>query len=401
MKRVFSILGGISVSMPLFALEPRTIDIEGIAVTPSITLEYQMDDNVYATATNEVDAGVLLVSPEVALLHETGNRRFTADLALYSGSYNGSENEAQLREDDFLDWRAGGEATFSFEDNSALAISGSFHSSHEFRGTGFSEGGNLPSEPDQFDDAGAGLMYQKQFNYNVSRLNIDRAEFGLNYFNREYTTRRLVTSTRDREEIGFSAALYFSLFPAVEFFAEYQQVDVDYLFDPIFSVLDNDERFVYLGAKWQLLADTTGMLRIGQGSKAFVSEERTDEKTPVWELEITRELNSRSTVTFSTLRTLEETKGAGSYYRSTRYGIDWRYQWSEQLSASVGLDYTDDSFADSVRDDETIVFSGELGYRLARWLDVFARLSVQDRDSTLSSYQFQKNLLVIGFQASL
>lgn len=104
---------------------------------------------------------------------------------------------------------------------------------------------------------------------------------------------------------------------------------------------------------------------------------------------------------FKTKRGFSETNGTGSAIQNTRHQVEWQHDWLTNLSSSVGINYDTDKFSDSTRADDAYSLTLGLDYAFLRWLDVSLALSIREKDSDESNFDYEQNIISIGFEVSL
>lgn len=271
----------------------------------------------------------------------------------------------------------------------------------ETRGTGFSQGGFLPTTPDRYEETTYGVSYQFGTSESLGRLVL-----GANSYDKSYRNNRITTQFRDREDMNLSGAFFLNLSPRTDIFVEYVQSDIDYGTDPLVVVgspdsLDSDEDYIYVGVTWEATGATTGSFKVGQGDKEFDDTDRADADTSVWEANILWEPLSYSAVNFTASKNFDEATGVGDALEATRYSINWQHQWSDNMRSSLNWYTSDDEYTGSSRRDDIDALSIRLDYSVQRWFDIYVSFSQDERSSNFGNFNYEQNVAAIGFQASL
>jgi len=104
----------------------------------------------------------------------------------------------------------------------------------------------------------------------------NRFEFQFAYSNYALDYVDPIVSYRDRRDNSIGLSAFYQFWPKTSLFAEFNYSNIDYVSG---SVNDNDniERRYYTGAKWDISAKTSGMLKLGYIEKDFDSPALADQ----------------------------------------------------------------------------------------------------------------------------
>jgi hypothetical protein len=389
------VAGSALVPVLALAVDPQPIEAGPFNIVPTISFDARDTDNMFLSNTDEVSSKLYIVSPRVELTTESGGNTFSLAGQVDEANYSATD------EDDYTDWRVGGDAHLQMNVRNSLDLNAGFFRTRETRGTGFSQGGFLPTSPDRYEESTWGGRYQFGTKESFGRL-----ELSVNSYDKSYFNNRLTTRFRDREDFGWTGAFYLNISPRTDVFVEYSQRDVDYTTDPVVVAgagdsLDSDETYAYVGVSWEISGATTGSVKIGQGDKEFDDSDRRDQDTSAWEASILWEPLTYSVFNFTASKQYGESTGIGDALETTNFAIDWQHAWSDSLSTSVSWFTSDDDYTGSVRADNIDALSLRMDYSVRRWVDVFVAFSRDKRDSNFGSFNYTQNIASFGFQASL
>jgi len=255
----------VSALLPMltYAVEPQPIEAGAFNLVPTITVDARDTDNMFLSNTNEVDSRLYIVSPRIEAVTESNGNSLNLAAQIDEANFSATD------EDDYTDWRIEGDAHLQMNVRNALDFNAGFFRTREMRGTGFSQGGFLPTSPDRYEETTFGASYQFG-----SRDSLGRLVLSADSYDKSYRNNRITTQFRDREDMDWSGAFYFNLSPRTDIFVEYIQSDIDYGTDPLIVAgapdsLDSDEDYYYVGVSWEASAATTGSVKIGRGNKDF------------------------------------------------------------------------------------------------------------------------------------
>ena len=379
----------------VLAVEPQPIEAGAFNIIPTVTVDLQDTDNMFLSNANEVDSRLTIISPRLEAVTESNGN----SLSLF-----GQVDEANFSatdEDDYTDWRIGGDAHLQMNVRNSLDFNAGIFRTREMRGTGFSQGGFLPTSPDRYEETTYGASYQFGTNDSFGRLVLSA-----NSYDKSYRNNRITTQFRDREDMDFSGAFYLNISPRTDVFVEYIQSDIDYGTDPLVIAgspdsLDSDEDYYYVGVSWEASGATTGSLKVGRGEKEFDDIDRGEGDLTSWEANILWEPLSYSAVNFTASQSFDEATGVGNALEARRYSINWQHGWSDNLTSTVNWYTSDDEYTGSTRQDDIDALSFRLDYSVQRWFDVYVSFSQDERSSNFGNFNYEQNVAAIGFQASL
>ncbi len=379
----------------VLAVDPQPIEAGAFNLIPTVTVDVKDTDNMFLSSANEVDSRIYIVSPRLEAVAEGNGNSLRLVGQIDEANFSATD------EDDYTDWRVSGDAHLQMDLRNAFDFNAGFFRTREMRGTGFSQGGFLPTTPDRYEETTFGGSYQFGTNESLGRLVLSADSYDKSYRNNRFTTQ-----FRDREDMDYSGALYFNISPRTDIFVEYIQRTVDYGTDPLAIAgvpdsLDSDEDYLYVGVSWEVTGSTTGSLKLGQGEKKFDDADRVDADDSVWEANILWEPLSYSAVSFTAKQGFGEAVGQGSFQDTTNYNINWQHSWSESLRSTVNWYTSDDTYVGSSRQDDMDLLSIRLDYSVQRWFDVYVSYQQDERSSSFSSFNYEQNLMAIGFAASL
>jgi len=379
----------------VLAVDPQPVRAGAFDVIPTVAIDVKDTDNMFITDTNEVDSKIYIVSPRVDLITESNGNSL-----ILSGQID-EANFSATDEDDYTDWRVSGDAHLQMDLRNAFDFNAGFFRTREMRGTGFSQGGFLPTTPDRYEETTFSGSYQFGTRESTGRLVLSADSY-----DKSYRNNRLTTQFRDREDMDYSGALYFNISPRTGIFVEYIQSTIDYGTDPLAVVgapdsLDSDEDYIYVGVSWEVTGATTGSFKVGQGNKEFDDVDRGDADVSAYEANILWEPLSYSAVSFTAKQGFDEAVGQGNALETTNYNINWQHSWSDSLKSTLNWYTSDDEYVGSSRQDDIDLLSIRLEYSVQRWFDVYVSYQQDERSSSFSNFNYKQNLMAIGFAASL
>lgn len=378
-------------SATVLAVEPNPIEIGNLQIIPTLGISASDDDNIFRSELNEVDSTVINYRPRIQAILDTGPNQFVLDTQLDKGEYD------ETSEDDYDDWSVAGSAHFELNESNMLDFNASYAELHEPRGTGYSQGSNIPIEPDEYEETRVGASYQLGNNTSLGRIVLNAGNY-----EREYTNNRVLTAFRDREDDNWGATFYWNISPRTSVLVEYRNRDVEYQNTLVGTdSLDSEEDYVFVGIEWEATAATTGSIRVGQGDKEFSDVGRDDVDKTSYEAFLTWSPVEYSTFNFFASRLFDETTGLGDAIERETFGANWRHEWTPRISTSVNASFNDEEYVAGLRDDDFDIISAGITYSVARWLDIGIDFGNEERDSSRQGFSYDRDFVAFRIEASL
>jgi hypothetical protein len=383
------------INISALATEPAPVKAGAFDLIPTLDIDYSDTDNMFKSASNQVDTTLLLLNPRLQAIVDDGSSSFSLSAEAIDGDYSATS------EDDYTDWRVAADTHLQVSTRNAFELNAGLFSTREMRGTGFSQGGLLPSDPDSYEETTAGISYL--YGDSESFFSFD---LNAGIYDKTYDNNRSQTQFREREDDRLSATAYFNVSPRTNILLEYRNTDIDYTTDPIAVLgardsLDSEETYAFIGVTWEATAKTTGSIKVGHGDKEFSDADRADADGAFWEASILWEPLSYSSVTLNAQSGFGEAVGQGDALETDNYNLSWTHEWSNSLSHSLSLYASDDDYIGSQRADEFDTLSLRVDYSVRRWFDVNVSIAREERVSSFSLFNYKENVVAIGFSVSL
>lgn len=382
-------------STGVFAIEPEPIQLGGLDLIPTLKVDVSRSDNMFRANTNEVDSDLYLITPRLEAIIDDGRNVFSVAGEVIDGDYSATS------EDDYTDWRLDANAHLEMDIRNSFDFNAGLFSTREMRGTGFSQGGFLPTDPDSYEETVYGASYQYGTDSSFGRLVL-----GVDALDKTYDNNRLTTRFRDREDENFVGTFYLNISPRTDILFEYSGSDVDYTTDPnvvagAADTLDSDETYAFVGLTWEATAKTTGTIKVGSGEKEFADADRLDADMASWDVSLQWEPLTYSIINISAASRFDEATGVGDALETTNYSLNWQHTWSDSLSSSINIYSSDDEYIGSTRNDELDTLTFRLDYSARRWLDFYVSVARDERQSNFATFEYKENVVALGFSLSL
>ena len=362
------------------------IPVGPMTAYPGVDLAIGYDDNLLRSPSNTISTPVIVIAPYITLEGRSGPHRFDIRYRGATGLYGNSS------QDNYNDNALQANAKLVFTSRSDLAARLEYKHAHDPRG---STDRPLSEHPDRYWQASAFAVYGYGGEGAKGRIEVDGG-----YYQRRYTNNRQFTALSDRDVASVGGTFFWRVAPKTRLLIQGQYIDYDYV-DPA-SDQDSSDRYLYLGAQWDVTAKTTGFAKYGYSRKVFKSSTNPTESGSSWDLGVRWSPLTYSVFDFTTYRRFEESTGVGDSIVQSRLGARWTHAWNSRLSHSVGYDFTNDKYqGNSNRDDNTNALGLKVDYRFRRWLKFGAEYTYADRDSNEPQYRYHRNIIMFSVGATL
>jgi hypothetical protein len=333
---------------------------------PSVKVGVGHDDNVILSNTNEIDSAFFMLAPVARLVGEGSKTRMEFG---YEGEYTSYEDSSA---DNYDDHRLYHILDLTMSDRVRLGYDIEYRYDHDGRGT--TDIPNASGEPDEWESFGA----TGRFGFGAMSAQ-GRLQFEASVVDKEYQNNRANTVSQDKIDTGAKGTFFWRVGGRTDALAEVVYTDYDYKLAS--SLQDNDATYYYAGVKWEATGKTSGSVRLGYGEKDFDSPLLEDPDIFSWDIGVTWEPRTYSTVDFITTNKIEDSTGQGSSIDKAQYRVNWRHEWQDRLSTTINGAYEDLEYNQSTREDDFYLYG--------------------DNDSNIDTNDYEQNIFMLELTATL
>lgn len=375
-------------SFSVLAVQPRGINT---TVTPLVNTSLKYDDNITNSAI-KIGGSIVTLAPSLSFSLNSGVNSYQVDVTAESGLYSASP------EDDYLNTQIDFLGHLEPSDRSRFDINAVINWSTEARGTGLTEGaGDTIVAPVNYNEKTLDVIYE----YGALSSN---AHVALNakYYNKGYSEHKDITSNNDFNSWLVGATLSYSTNSRTDAVVEFTFEDIAYD-QSTTSVTSRDSSSVNvgIGVEWQATPVTSVFILMGRQQKSFKNVSRQDFKGNTWNVELQWLPLSYSTVNFNASGQAKDSQLYGDYILSTTYSFNWSHSWNKRLSTNLDINLFDDKYYGFNRKDNTTSVNASVNYAVLRWFDVSFYGELTNKDSTVDSILFDKQVFGVNFTFSL
>ena len=388
-----------AVSAPVCATEPASVYWGGVEIVPELELTQAYDDNILLQQRNEKSSWLTEIAPSVAARVQTTTIGAELKLQHRAGIY------ASSSDDNFNDTLA--DATLIWQPNhrNQWQWLSQFHSLHEQRGTGYSQGERALSldESNEYDDSNHRLTYTYGGETAKGRL-----RFELYRNEREYTNNSELAERRDRDVTGANATFFWLIGGRTYALLQGRYSDIDYTTDPtsvagVFDTLDAASNRLFLGVTWEATGKTKGTIKVGQARRTFDDGDRNDFSGFSWEGELEWSPKEYSVLSLSTAREDRETDGEAYFIDVSQAQASWTHHWHPRFASKVFgnvevLDYQGDGIN---REDDVSRIGVSFTYNMRRWLDWSLSIERAEKSSDIPQRDYDRQQVSLSATLSL
>ncbi len=375
-------------------------------IHPYISLTGLYSDNIYNASTNEekdylttISPGLMLAYPGVKDMHGASFRTSNPSPGGLVGERASSNNFHRFQTS--LLYQADME---SYTDNSSGDMD--HHRAEallQFNlkgGVSFDLAGEYKVSADAFSGPALLDEYQSDLLDLVIGIKLGRrTELDLGYSSFQLDYDAIRNGGRDRQDTSYTGRLSFDILAKTAIFAEYQLIDIDYVFQ-IFPA--NEIQNGNAGIKWNPTGKSSGQLKIGLSSKdhedASLEDADTDEL--FYELQLDHSFSTKTSVDLTGTRRLAESTVAGTnFILNNQVSLNYRQKLSAKIVANLNSSYSRDEFDGLItvgsvtqeREDATILITPTIDYLMKDWFIVSLSYALSERNSNFDNYDFKSN----------
>ncbi len=414
-------------SAPTLSVEDKDggIPVIGGVIYPSLGVKSYYDDNVLlqddtgnvlqddngndlrdkdgnVLRQDSKDSFVVVTSPRAKYYSEGDITLFTLDMGIDDGYYTHSHN------DNYFDIDAN--TDISFYPTARLTFFGGagYKKGHVARGQGNQSGLRALRfrHPDRYRlwNAKAGIKY------GLEEVGMPRIETSYVHNERRYSNNLERTRFQERNTDNINTTLFYQILPNTSLLIEGGFARFSYQQGIVSGDLDSNQFSILGGLSWQATYQTEGYFKIGWNQKFFDAQQRDESAGISWAVGIDWKPLSYTKISFLTSQKLEEADGLGSDVNATSVELSWDHYWQDWFNTTVSLYYSNQDYTgssindindvnDNSRDRMDDNFGVELSadYEFRRWLSVGVDYSYSVRSSSVSSSDYERN--IIGLHA--
>jgi hypothetical protein len=374
--------------------DPLGVRAGSFIILPSVGLQEEYNDNIYATKTGEKSDLISVVSPQVSVQSDWGNHMLRFDGGADVGFYADNDSE------NFEDYRFGANGRVDVTRATKLRPSVSYRRGHEERGSPNDAGG---VEPTIYDITSAGLTGSHKFN----RLSVALGGT-FDKYNYDDVATSLGTiinnDDRDRNEIAGTVRLGYEVSPNYDGFVRgtYNVRNYDSAVDDNGINRDSDGMEIVAGVGIDFGGITFGDFFAGYRSQNYDDPLLETVNGPVVGADITWNVTQLTTVTGTISREIRESTtqdpvtgnfASGRFFSTVGVAVDHELRRNVLLGANLSA--SQDDFQGINRTDKIYRAGVSAKYLINRYANIGGEYRLRMRNSDAAGADFTENQFLL------
>lgn len=349
---------------------------------PSLIIEQLYTDNLTYSETDRISTWGTLLSPSIELGLQKSSKTATLNYQVHRAEYFGTSS------DDFLNHQIQGKLKFQASQRTNMQFFALYGKKHEERGTGYSIGSaNKLSQNDRFREYHTGTV----INYG-SPQSIGRIEFKLNAHAARLDNRDSAAQFANQNNFHGSLAFFYKFKTNTSLFIEANSTKNKFTLLSGKNSLNNLDTRVYAGTSWDATALTTGTFKLGLSHKDFSNKEKGSASGFVWDLGVRWHPIQTTWFDVATQSLTEETAGNGDYVETTKISSTVTHQWQQLIQTSLNIGAVKNTYQPTDQEQGTWHIQAEFNYQIHHRIKIGASITHEERLSTKSGHDFQRNI---------
>ncbi|WP_296051712.1 outer membrane beta-barrel protein [uncultured Alteromonas sp.] len=378
------------VMTPLCMADGVVLD-NGAQVNATVLVGVGYDSNVALMNENELSSSFWETEGQLGLSLNPGAMEHVFDFLFNDRHYTDSE------QDDFTDWSASYAGHYEPTSRHRADVSMSTTNFHQQRGIGYTRYLDVPlSEPLQYTQNDASLAYEYGSEAAIGQLGAELSYLDYSFDNFSDFTERLNYSAPT-----VHAWFDYNVGAVTSLTLDLSAQDISYDIVDVNGSRDSLVSRALIGAKWSGLAKTTGRFKLGIENRDFDSNLREDFTGLTIDAGVIWKPKTYSTVDMSLTRRTSES-GFSNLIVNTTFEVDWQHAWSDITSTAITYQFLNlDEEGSNERTEKRNYVGLAYSRQLAEWLTVNAEYSVTMNSSTLEGFDYDNQVIMLGFKGAI
>tara|TARA_A200000159_G_scaffold164947_1_gene197879 strand:- start:8962 stop:10095 length:1134 start_codon:yes stop_codon:yes gene_type:complete len=363
----------------------------GARVNASLLVGVGYDSNVALMNENELSSSFWETEGQLGLSLNPGAMEHVIDFLFNDRRYTDSE------QDNFTDWSASYAGHYEPTSRHRADVSISTTNFHQQRGIGYTRYLDVPLfEPLQYTQNDASLAYEYGSEAAIGQLGAELSYLDYSFDNFSDFTERLNYSAPTVHawfdyDVGAVTSLTLDL----------SAQDISYDIVDVNGSRDSLVSRALIGAKWSGLAKTTGRFKLGIENRDFDSNLREDFTGLTVDAGVIWKPRTYSIVDMSLTRRTSES-GFSDLIVNTTFEVDWQHVWSDISATAITYQFLNlDEEGINERTEKRNYLGVAYSRQLAKWLTVNAEYSVTMNSSTFEGFDYDNQVIMLGFKGAI
>ncbi|WP_281648196.1 outer membrane beta-barrel protein [Parendozoicomonas sp. Alg238-R29] len=385
-------------------IEPGSIQLGAIELTPKLLTEYRYDDNVFregdkSTGLANKSSDVFVIAPSLDFRAKSGLNEYGVVLEVKDVTYS-SEHDA-----DYTDYGVLGDLTHEFNSRNRIAANLQFGS---YSDEGATRSGVNDKAAPEYDLKKGGFVYGFGSMQAMARIDVFA-----NFDDKDYDE----LGYKDKSSNEYGATVYYRLMPKTDILFEVKERKLDYDDKQnINGSLQNagfDITSYLVGVNWEATAKTSGYAKFGRRYRTSEIDGVSKEGYNGWEVGVSYMPLTYSVIQLSAIRDygLESDNPVDAdFTKGTTTRVSWDHSWSEKVKTRAFGSYTDEEVQNAAgqttRDRAVKEYGVAVDYNLKRWVTLTAGYTYTDRNEDaklvgVSEDNYDRNVYMLSANFTL
>jgi hypothetical protein len=377
------------------SLDPQAINLEPFRLVPVLGVQMLMDDNIYNFSANEVDSMILVVSPSVNLAAQDRDNTYTLSYGINAGFYTDESDN------NYVDHALNASAGLNITSRAKLDLVASYSMLHEDLGTGATQGVGAAgiealSGPDEYSLVGL----KSALTYGAEGA-AGQLVGSVGMTNKRYD-RDLAADLRDLDTLDYGVGFRYRVAPKTKLTFDIERSEGSYRNSAVADTADFEQNAFMVGAVWENSAQTTGRIRLGQTERKV--ESGFDKSGFTYNGDVTWSPRELTRINFGLSKSFTDGTLPTTLIETDGYSVAWSQDWLERLTSTLSysmLNEDHDRIDDVTREDETATIGARVDYQMRRWLILGGGVTSKSSESTLDTFDVDRNIFFLSAQISL
>lgn len=374
--------------LPLTCMTPvlsKGIPLGSGHLYPGTSMSIGYDTNLLQADSEELDSMFILASVGTTWEFRKDADRFKLFLNSNMGRYVDSSD------DDYNNFDLGAVANITETKALKFELNTHYNRGHDPRGSTDRLSGR---QPDTWHQTNIGIKAIYGREKSKGRIEL-KADYTAKHYDAFITDER----TEDKGAAHFSGAFFYRITPKIDMVFELSSLNTNYK-SPLSANRENTEYKGRVGATWQATKKTSGSFKIGYAHKDFKLESVESFSGVDWEALVLWALNARSNITFTTASNTADSTGFGTYTANQSYAVAWQHKLTRRLTSHFSMSYLASDYENTIREDDVYGINLGLEYALKENINIGFNYEFKDRDSTIESNLYSRNIFSLFVKGS-
>ena len=387
------LIAAATASTSVYAVQPQGIQLgSGVTMLPGVEISIDSDSNIYLAESDETSSRITKIRPSLALVGDLGATRLNAYYQLENGSY--SEDS----DNNYLDQLFVLGVDTEMTSRHALGFDLRINAGHDPKGAGSTQSSDVNSvDVDEFKELVLGADYT--FGADAAFANVTGY---VESFGKTYSTNKSLTSTLEHDKIKYGALAALRVSDTTRALVEVRNVAISYS-DADAKNKDGSELRLLAGGSWSIAGKTTGSVKVGTSDRSFDKSTYDGDSRFSWEAAVRWSPRTYSVGNLVSSQESTETAGGGSHVAKSTLTLGWNHQFSTRFGLNFDISSISEEYLNSgdKRDDSTFTYGLEGVYSPNRVLGVKLGFDKSNRDSSLSTFDYDRQVVTLAVELAI